>query len=296
MFLYLNQLRISSCRVFRGMYNNIWRINPSHLLIVIVEITFCNSNTGAKFWAVNVVSSHTLLLSTNFSCKIGMSTELMSSSDDPQLSSVYIVKHFDKKKFFLTSEHQSILRIKLNGQFCQTSILFVSENCHLRYCHRLVSHLTSCVPKTSFGKSMNRLGRSLAQEWRNSICADLHNVNRAFLWHKNPLPKCSRKMLSELLCGIPHRFVFFEDILIASKDLSTHRETLFSVLNILHENFITRNKFNCTFASSLLEFLGYLFTDKAVSPSFSKVDAIQFIKSHCISLYLRDCYIIVLII
>ena len=100
MFLYLNQLRISSCRVFRGMYNNIWRINPSHLLIVIVEITFCNSNTGAKFWAVNVVSSHTLLLSTNFSCKIGMSTELMSSSDDPQLSSVYIVKHFDKKKFF----------------------------------------------------------------------------------------------------------------------------------------------------------------------------------------------------
>ena len=101
-----------------------------------------------------------------------------------------------------------------------------------------------------------------------------------YCWQRLPYgiksaPEVYQKMLSELLQNVPDCFVFYDDVLIAAKDESTHRKTLYDVLSILSENGITLNKTKCVFLSPSIEFLGHFLSQTGISPSPSKIEAIR---------------------
>lgn len=69
--------------------------------------------------------------------------------------------------------------------------------------------------------------------------------------------------------------IYFDDILVYSKDESTHLAHLCLVLKALHDNKLYLNLKKCEFLTSSLLFLGYVISNKRVSIDCAKVQAIQ---------------------
>ena len=88
-------------------------------------------------------------------------------------------------------------------------------------------------------------------------------------------PELFQSFLSNLLCNLPRVFVFFDDILIATKSIEEHTSTLSRVMEILLANGVTLNKAKCEFYKSSIEFLGHTLSRKGVTPSLSKVQSIK---------------------
>ncbi|XP_049355741.1 uncharacterized mitochondrial protein AtMg00860-like [Solanum verrucosum] len=67
--------------------------------------------------------------------------------------------------------------------------------------------------------------------------------------------------------------VFFDDILIYSKDYASHLGHLKVVLDILKQNQLVINKKKCTFGQLKLEYLGHIISSEGVQVDPSKIDS-----------------------
>lgn len=69
--------------------------------------------------------------------------------------------------------------------------------------------------------------------------------------------------------------VFFDDILVSSSDLNSHKEHVQKVLQVLRENqlFAKRNK--CSFGTEKVEYLGHIITKEGVATDPQKVEAMK---------------------
>lgn len=68
--------------------------------------------------------------------------------------------------------------------------------------------------------------------------------------------------------------IFFDDILIYSKDWNSHKEHLTVVLYCLRKNGMFAKLSNCKFATSSMEYLGHVITSEGVLPDNAKIEAI----------------------
>lgn len=67
--------------------------------------------------------------------------------------------------------------------------------------------------------------------------------------------------------------VFFDDILVYSEDLESHRKHLGVVFNILRDNSLYANKKKCVFATERIEYLGHWVSAKGVEADLRKIEA-----------------------
>ena len=67
--------------------------------------------------------------------------------------------------------------------------------------------------------------------------------------------------------------VFFDDILIFSKDVEEHRHHLRKVLEVLRESHHFNNKKKCSFEQAQLEYLGRLISGGGVATDPKKIEA-----------------------
>ena len=82
-----------------------------------------------------------------------------------------------------------------------------------------------------------------------------------FLWM--PFGLCNagqsfQQFMDEALLGIPHTFVYLDNILVASETAEQHQEDLKEVLQCLKEFELVLNHEKCVFNASQIEFMGYV--------------------------------------
>ena len=83
-----------------------------------------------------------------------------------------------------------------------------------------------------------------------------------------------QRLMDTVCRGLSFAFVYIDDILVASKDTSTHREHLHQLFQRLQEQGLVINIDKCQFGVTSLDFLGHLITDEGIKPLQSKVNAI----------------------
>lgn len=67
--------------------------------------------------------------------------------------------------------------------------------------------------------------------------------------------------------------IFFDDILIYSKDLDSHVQHLTVVLNCLRENSFYAKMSKCQFGATTIEYLGHVISAQGVQPDTNKIEA-----------------------
>ena len=101
-----------------------------------------------------------------------------------------------------------------------------------------------------------------------------------FVWDKTPFGLKNagqdfQRMMDEILDGVPHQFVYIDDILVASGNPEEHLEDLDRVFKKLDENGLVVNRQKCVFGQPSLEFLGYRVDKDGISPLEDRVEAIR---------------------
>ena len=81
--------------------------------------------------------------------------------------------------------------------------------------------------------------------------------------------------MDHFLRGLPFVFVYLDNILVASLDLSTHPSHLATVLDILQANGLLVNLAKRVFTQPSLSFLCHTVTAASITPLSSHVDAIR---------------------
>ena len=87
-------------------------------------------------------------------------------------------------------------------------------------------------------------------------------------------PGIFQAFLSETLAHINNLIIYQDDVLVLTKDLKSHKETLNEVLNSLKNKGIKVNFNKCKFLCDNVEYLGHTFDSKGVHPNYSKVKSI----------------------
>jgi hypothetical protein len=77
-----------------------------------------------------------------------------------------------------------------------------------------------------------------------------------------------------VLGGLPFAFVYLDDILVASPDLSSHQRHLEAVFAVLQSNGLVVNADMCLFGCPEVDFLGHRLTASGISPLLSRFQAI----------------------
>ena len=88
-------------------------------------------------------------------------------------------------------------------------------------------------------------------------------------------PGIFQRYISQLLSDMEGVNVFLDDILICSNSKTDQHDKVQQVLDRLKKANVQLNKKKCEFDKNSLEFLGFVISDKGVSPSPSKVKAIK---------------------
>ena len=76
-----------------------------------------------------------------------------------------------------------------------------------------------------------------------------------------------QRFMDQILRGLPYAFIYLDDLLIASPDMSTHLTHLRHVFQLLSDNGIIINPNKCEFACSSLDFLGHHITSSGITLS-----------------------------
>ena len=90
-------------------------------------------------------------------------------------------------------------------------------------------------------------------------------------------PSTFQALMNKVLRPYLRKFVlvFFDDILIFSKDVEDHREHLRKVLEVLRKNQLHINKKKCSFEQYQLEYLGHLISGEGVVADPKKIEAMM---------------------
>ena len=97
----------------------------------------------------------------------------------------------------------------------------------------------------------------------------------AQLGHKTQTSTHPQRFMDEVLEGIPHVFVYLDDMLVASRNQVEHQEDLRRVLQCLEEHGLVLNKEKCTFSASHVDYLGHVVDATSVKPLQACVAAIS---------------------
>ena len=88
-----------------------------------------------------------------------------------------------------------------------------------------------------------------------------------------------QQRLAELVAGIPHVYVFIDDILIVGKQTyEKHIEQVGKVLRVLMESGMQVNPLKSFWAQGEVDYLGYVISRRGIRPQFKKIQAILGIK------------------
>ena len=88
-------------------------------------------------------------------------------------------------------------------------------------------------------------------------------------------PGIYQRFISQLLCDIEGIVVYLDDILICAGSMKDQYEKVKLVLSRLQGANIRLNTEKCEFNKNKIDFLGYIVSDKGLSPSPNKVEAIK---------------------
>ena len=69
--------------------------------------------------------------------------------------------------------------------------------------------------------------------------------------------------------------VFFDDILVYSKDLVEHKQHVCKVLELLCQHKLFAKKSKCTFCSKKVEYLGFIISKAGISTDPAKIEAVE---------------------
>lgn len=88
-------------------------------------------------------------------------------------------------------------------------------------------------------------------------------------------PATFQSLMNEVFRPLLRRFVlvFFDDILICSRNEEEHKEHLREVLSLLQQHQLYANQKKCSYGSRKIEYLGYIITEEGVSADGSKIKA-----------------------
>ena len=84
-----------------------------------------------------------------------------------------------------------------------------------------------------------------------------------------------QRLMDTILEGVPHTFVYIDDILVASSSPEEHLADLTRVFDILKENGLVVNRSKCVLGVPALDFLGYRVDAKGARPLEERVTAIR---------------------
>ncbi|XP_050242022.1 uncharacterized protein LOC126690975 [Quercus robur] len=106
--------------------------------------------------------------------------------------------------------------------------------------------------------------------WR--MCVDCRAINNITVKYRHPIPR-----LDDMLDELHGRFVvvYFDDILIYSKNIDDHVVYLKSVLDVLRKERLFANLKKCTFFTDKLVFLGFVVSAQGIQVDEEKVRVIQ---------------------
>ena len=83
-----------------------------------------------------------------------------------------------------------------------------------------------------------------------------------------------QRFMDRVLAGIPHVFVYLDDLLIASSSQEEHEADVKAVLDRLKKHGLVINREKCVFSARQVEYLGHLVTEEGLQPLPARVEAI----------------------
>jgi hypothetical protein len=89
-----------------------------------------------------------------------------------------------------------------------------------------------------------------------------------------PASALFQQLIESILAGIPNVFVYIDDIIVASDDESSHLDLLKKVISRIDENGFKLSMDKCHFLQKEIKCLGYIISNKGLSPDPAKVEAI----------------------
>jgi hypothetical protein len=84
-----------------------------------------------------------------------------------------------------------------------------------------------------------------------------------------------QRFMDQILWDLPFTIVYLDDILVASKDLQSHKDHLREVLSRLQQQGLVLNKEKCVFNQSSVDYLGLHVTSEGTSPLKDQATAIR---------------------